>query len=119
MLAQRECDIVGPNKCSSDCINSFRRNHGFDRCRGFQYFKEGRREDLGMKFSDGGIHGGEWRRNHQRGRVWMRVEQFSLDDVMVSFFHGHGEKDMTEGGVNESGGNVSYESMKTMKMKER
>ena len=49
----------------------------------------------------------------------MRVEQFSLDDVMVSFFHGHGEKDMTEGGVNESGGNVSYESMKTMKMKER
>ena len=49
----------------------------------------------------------------------MRVEQFSLGDVMVSFSHGHGEKDTMEGGVNESGGNVSYESMKTMKMKER
>ena len=49
----------------------------------------------------------------------MRVEQFSLGDVMVSFSHRHGEKDMTEGGVDESGGNVSYESIKTMKMKER
>ena len=47
------------------------------------------------------------------------MEQFSLGDVTVSFSHGHGEKDMTEGGVNESGGNVSYKSMKTMKMKER
>ena len=72
-----------------------------------------------MKFSDGGIHRGGWRRDHQRGRVWMRVEQFSLGDVMVSFSHRHGEKDMTEGGVNESGGNASYKSMKTMKMKER
>ena len=42
-----------------------------------------------------------------------------MGDVTVSFSHGHGEKDMTEGGVNESGGNVSYKSMKTMKMKER
>ena len=74
---------------------------------------------MGMEFSDGGIHRGGQRRDHQRGRVWMRVEQFSLGDVMVSFSHGHGEKDMMEGGVNESGGNVSYESMKTMKMKER
>ena len=49
----------------------------------------------------------------------MRVEQFSLHDVMVSFSHGHGEKGMTEGGINESGGNVSYKSMKTIKMKER
>ena len=47
------------------------------------------------------------------------MEQFSLGDVMVSFSHGHGEKDMMEGGVNESGRNVSYKSMKTMKMKER
>ena len=30
VLARGECDIVGLNKCSSDCINSFRRNHGFD-----------------------------------------------------------------------------------------
>ena len=49
----------------------------------------------------------------------MRVKQFSLGDVMVSFSHGHGEKDMMKGGVNESGGNASYESMKTMKMKKR
>ena len=35
VLAQGECDIVGLNKCSSDCINSFRRNCGFDCCRGF------------------------------------------------------------------------------------
>ena len=49
----------------------------------------------------------------------MRVKQFSLGDVMVSFSHGHGEKDMIKGGVNESGGNVSYENMKTVKMKKR
>ena len=55
-LAQEECDIVGPNKCSSDGINSFRRNCGFDRSRDFQYFREGRRGDPGMEFSDGGIH---------------------------------------------------------------
>ena len=35
VLAQGECDIVGLNKCSSDCVNSFRRNCGFDCCRGF------------------------------------------------------------------------------------
>ena len=35
VLARGECDIVGLNKCSSNCINSFRRNHGFDCCRGF------------------------------------------------------------------------------------
>ena len=49
----------------------------------------------------------------------MRVKQFSLGDVMVSFSHGHGEKDMMKGGGNESGGNASYESMKTVKMKKR
>ena len=38
---------------------------------------------------------------------------------MVSFSHGHSEKDMMEGGGNESGGNTSYESMKTMKVKKR
>ena len=47
------------------------------------------------------------------------LEQFSLGDVTVSFSHGHGEKDMTKGGVNESGGNVSYENMKTVKIKKR
>ena len=47
------------------------------------------------------------------------MEQFSLGDVMVSFFHRHGEEDTTEGGVNKSGENVSYKSMTTMKMKER
>ena len=56
VLARGECDIVGLNKCSSNCINSFRRNHGFDHCRGFRYFREGRRGDLGTEFSDGGIH---------------------------------------------------------------
>ena len=49
----------------------------------------------------------------------MRVEQFSLGDVVVSFSHRHGKKDTTEGQANESGENASYESMKTMKMKER
>ena len=38
---------------------------------------------------------------------------------MVSFSHGHSEKDMTKGGVNESGGNTSYKGMKTMKVKKR
>ena len=38
---------------------------------------------------------------------------------MVSFSHGHSEKDTTKGGVNESGGYMSYESMKTMKVKKR
>ena len=119
VLARGEHDIVGLNKCSSNCVDFFRRNCGFNRCRGFRYFRERGRGDLGTEFSDGGIHRGGWRRDHQRGRVWMRVEQFSLDDVMVSFSHGHGEKDTMEGGVNESGGNVSYKSMKTIKMKER
>ena len=35
MLAQGECDIVGPNKCSSNCVDPFRRNRGFDCCRSF------------------------------------------------------------------------------------
>ena len=47
------------------------------------------------------------------------MEQFSLGGVMVSFSHGHGEKDTMKGGRNESGGNVSYKGMTTMKMKER
>ena len=38
---------------------------------------------------------------------------------MVSFSHGHSEKDTTKGGVNESGGNTSYKSMKTVKVKKR
>ena len=38
---------------------------------------------------------------------------------MVSFSHGHSENDMMKGGVNESGGNTSYESMKTVKVKKR
>ena len=38
---------------------------------------------------------------------------------MVSFSHGHSEKDMTKGRVNESGGNTSYESMETVKVKKR
>ena len=40
-------------------------------------------------------------------------------EVMVSFSHGHGEKDMTKGRVNESGENASYKSMETVKMKKR
>ena len=47
----------------------------------------------------------------------MRVKYFSLGDVMVSFSHGHSEKDTMKGGINESGGNTSYESVKTMKVK--
>ena len=35
MLAQGECDIVGLDKCSGVCVNSVRRNSGFDCCRGF------------------------------------------------------------------------------------
>ena len=38
---------------------------------------------------------------------------------MVSFSHRHSEKDVTKGGVNESGGNMSYESMRTVKVKKR
>ena len=38
---------------------------------------------------------------------------------MVSFSHGHSEKDTMKGGVNKSGGNTSYESMKTVKVKKR
>ena len=74
MLARGECDIVGLDKRSGICVNSVRRDSGFDCHRGFQYFGEGRRGDLSMEFSDGGIHrGGQWR-DHQRGRVWMRVK---------------------------------------------
>ena len=69
VLARGERDIVGLNKCSSDCVNSFRRNCGFDHCRDFQYFRERGRGDLGIEFSDEGIHRGGWRRDHQRGRV--------------------------------------------------
>ena len=64
VLARRECDIVGLDKCSGDCVNSVRRNSGFNCCRGFRYFREGRRGDLGTEFSDGGIHRGGWRRDH-------------------------------------------------------
>ena len=42
-----------------------------------------------------------------------------MGDVMVSFSHGHSKKDTTKGWVNESGGNMSYKSMKTMKVKKR
>ena len=35
VLAQGECNIVGPDKCSSNYINSFRRNSGFNYHRGF------------------------------------------------------------------------------------
>ena len=35
VLAQRECDIVGLDKRSGECVNSIRRNSGFDCCRGF------------------------------------------------------------------------------------
>ena len=38
---------------------------------------------------------------------------------MVSFSHRHSEQDATKGGVNESGENMSYKSMKTMKVKKR
>ena len=35
MLAQGECDVVRPDKCSGVCVNSVRRNSGFNCCRGF------------------------------------------------------------------------------------
>ena len=35
MLAQGEGDVVGPDKHSGICINSVRRNSGFDCCRSF------------------------------------------------------------------------------------
>ena len=38
---------------------------------------------------------------------------------MVSFSHGHSKKDTMKDWVNESGGNTSYESMKTVKVKKR
>ena len=74
VLAQGKCDVVGPDKCSGVCVNSIRRNGGFDCCGGFRYLRERGRGDLGTEFSDGGIHRGGWRRDHQRGRVWMRVK---------------------------------------------
>ena len=74
VLARGECDIVGLDKCSGISVNSVRRNSGFNCRRGFRYFGEGRRGGLDMEFSDGGIHRGGWRRDHQRGRVWMRVK---------------------------------------------
>ena len=35
MLARGECDVVGLDKCSGICVNSVRRNSGFDCHRGF------------------------------------------------------------------------------------
>ena len=74
MLARGECDIIGLDECSGVCVNSIRRNSGFDRHGSFRYFREGRRGNPGMKFSDGGIHRRGRRRDHQRGRVWTRVK---------------------------------------------
>ena len=31
MLAQGECDVIGLDECSGVCVNSIRRNSGFDR----------------------------------------------------------------------------------------
>ena len=35
VLAQGKCDVVGPDKHSGVCVNSIRRNGGFDCHRGF------------------------------------------------------------------------------------
>ena len=35
VLARGECDVVGLDKCSGICVNSVRRNSGFDCHRGF------------------------------------------------------------------------------------
>ena len=74
VLARGECNVIGPDERSGVCVNSIRGYSGFDRCGGFQCFGEGRRGNLGTKFSDGGIHRREQRRDHQRGRVWTRVK---------------------------------------------
>ena len=74
VLARGECDVVGPDKRSGIRVNSVRENSGFDCHGGFQCFGEGRKGDLGTEFSDGGVHRGGRRGNHQRGRVWTRVK---------------------------------------------
>ena len=74
VLARGECDVVGPDKCSGVCVNSIRRNSGFNHHGGFRCLGDGGRGNPGTEFSNGGIHGGGWRRDHQRGRVWMRVK---------------------------------------------
>ena len=35
VLAQGECDVVGPDKNSGVCVDSIRRNSEFDHCGGF------------------------------------------------------------------------------------
>ena len=35
MLAQGECDVIGPDECSGVCVNSIRGYSGFDCCGGF------------------------------------------------------------------------------------
>ena len=74
MLAQGECDVIEPDEHSGISVNSIRGYSGFDHHGDFQCFRERRRGNPGMKFSDGGIHRRGQRRDHQRGRVWMRVK---------------------------------------------
>ena len=62
--------------------------------------------------------GRAWSRNGDRGRRSMR-RKFGLGDVEVSLCHGHGEKDTSEGRVNNGGGNLFDERMEAMKMKYR
>ena len=77
MLARGECDVVGPDEHSGVCVNSIRRNSGFDHHGSFRCFREGRRGYPGTEFKDGGVHRGGWRGDHQRGRVWMCYDSLS------------------------------------------
>ena len=73
MLAGGKSGAVRTDKFPSGFANSFRRDQGFN-CHGcFGYFKDRRREDPGMEFSNRGIYGGRGRRNHQRRGVGARV----------------------------------------------
>ena len=43
--------------------------------------------------------------------------EFGLGDVVVLLCHGHSKENVSKGRVNNSGGNLFYEGVKTMKVK--
>ena len=49
----------------------------------------------------------------------MKRREFRLGEVMVSMFHGHGEKDASKSRINGCRGNSFNKGMKAMKMKNR
>ena len=102
MLARGKGHTVRMNNVFGNFVNPFRRDGRFYGSGCFGCLGNRERGNSCMKFRDGGVHDRRGERNHQRRRVKVGVLQFCLGDVMISFPYQHGEKDMTEGGVNES-----------------